>query len=89
MWLPILTFFAQGFEHSVVNMFVIPAGMFLHAPVSFGDWWIWNQIPVTLGNIFAGSLLTGLALYSTFGARPAAQKEASASEPELAGAVAQ
>src|SRR2546428_3851660 len=29
MWLPILTFFAQGFEHSVVNMFVIPAGMLL------------------------------------------------------------
>lgn len=24
MWLPILTFFAQGFEHSVVNMFLIP-----------------------------------------------------------------
>lgn len=23
MWLPILTFFAQGFEHSVVNMFLI------------------------------------------------------------------
>ena len=25
-WMPILIFFAQGFEHSVVNMFVIPAG---------------------------------------------------------------
>ena len=24
MWLPVLTFFAQGFEHSVVNMFLIP-----------------------------------------------------------------
>jgi formate transporter len=66
MWLPILTFFAQGFEHSIVNMFVIPAGMLLHAPVSFGNWWLWNQIPVTLGNILSGSLFTGLALYSTF-----------------------
>src|SRR5574337_1715242 len=45
MWLPILTFFAQGFEHSVVNMFVIPAGMIVGAHVSVGDWWLWNQVP--------------------------------------------
>jgi formate/nitrite transporter FocA (FNT family) len=70
MWLPILTFFAQGFEHSIVNMFVIPAGMLLHAPVSFGNWWLWNQIPVTIGNILSGSLFTGLALYSTYGVKP-------------------
>jgi formate/nitrite transporter len=83
MWLPILTFFAQGFEHSVVNMFVIPAGMLLHAPVTFGNWWLWNQIPVTLGNIVSGSLFTGLALYSTFGPRPA--REPAAEAPELVG----
>ncbi len=65
MWLPILTFFAQGFEHSVVNMFVIPAGMILGSSVSFTDWWVWNQIPVTLGNIFGGFVFTGLALYLT------------------------
>lgn len=65
MWLPILTFFAQGFEHSVVNMFVIPAGMMLGAPVTLGQWWMWNQIPVTLGNIAGGLLFTGLALYAT------------------------
>ncbi len=65
MWLPILTFFAQGFEHSVVNMFVIPAGMILGAQVSFADWWLWNQIPVTLGNVFGGFVFTGLALYTT------------------------
>ena len=76
MWLPILTFFAQGFEHSVVNMFVIPAGMMLHAPVSPGAWWLWNQIPVTLGNILSGSLFTGIALYSTFGAKRPSQQPA-------------
>ena len=65
MWLPILTFFAQGFEHSVVNMFVIPAGMLLGARVSFANWWLWNQIPVTLGNIAGGFVFTGLALYQT------------------------
>ena len=66
-WLPILVFFAQGFEHSVVNMFIIPAGMMMGAKVSLTDWWVWNQIPVTLGNIVGGLLFTGLALYATFG----------------------
>src|SRR5437016_6683981 len=70
MWLPILTFFAQGFEHSVVNMFAIPAGMLLGARVSVADWWIWNQLPVTLGNLVAGMVLTGFALYATHRKRP-------------------
>ena len=65
MWLPLLTFFAQGFEHSVVNMFVIPAGMILGAHVSVAEWWLWNQIPVTLGNIIGGLVFTGLALHAT------------------------
>jgi formate/nitrite transporter len=71
MWLPITIFFAHGYEHSIVNMFVIPAGMLLGAPVSMKQWWWWNQIPVTLGNILAGALLTGIALWYTYG-----QKEA-------------
>lgn len=65
MWLPILIFFAQGFEHAVVNMFVIPAGMMLGAEVSIADWWLWNQIPVTVGNMVSGFIFTGLALYVT------------------------
>lgn len=71
MWLPILTFFAQGFEHSVVNMFMIPTGILLGAKVSLSDWWIWNQIPVTIGNLVGGFLFTGLFLYWTY--RPAKQ----------------
>jgi len=66
MWLPILTFFAQGFEHSVVNMFLIPTGMMLGAKVSLGQWWLWNQLPVTLGNLVGGLLFTGLFLYWTY-----------------------
>lgn len=65
MWLPITTFFAHGYEHSVVNMFVIPAGKMFGAQVSVAQWWLWNQLPVTLGNIASGALLTGLALYFT------------------------
>lgn len=66
-WLPVFIFFAQGFEHAVVNMFVIPAGMLLGAKVTLQDWWISNQLPATLGNIIGGVVFTGLALYLTHG----------------------
>jgi formate/nitrite transporter len=65
-WLPIMAFVAMGFEHCVVNMFAIPAGIMLGAPVTVSQWLEWNQIPVTLGNIAGGMLLTGLALYVTY-----------------------
>jgi formate/nitrite transporter len=64
-YMPILIFFAQGFEHSVVNMFVIPTGMMMGAKITVGEWWLWNQIPVTLGNLLGGFIFTGLALYIT------------------------
>ena len=63
MWLPIMTFFALGFEHAIVNMFVIPAGMMFGANVSMSDWWIYNQIPVLLGNLVGGMIFTGFILY--------------------------
>lgn len=63
MWLPILIFFGQGFEHTVVNMFVVPAGMLLGANVSGMDWLVWSGIPVLLGNFAGGALFTGLLLY--------------------------
>ena len=69
-WLPISVFFAQGFEHSVVNMFIIPTGMLMGAKVTVGEWWIWNQIPVTLGNLVGGFIFTGLALYLTYRPKP-------------------
>ncbi|MEK3685301.1 formate/nitrite transporter family protein [Paenibacillus sp. FSL R10-2736] len=77
MWLPILTFFGQGFEHTVVNFFVIPAGMMLGANVSFADWWIWNGIPVLIGNFAGGLLFTGILLYlSQKSFKPGAASEA-------------
>ena len=33
-YMPVFIFFAQGFEHSVVNMFIIPTGMMMGAKVS-------------------------------------------------------
>jgi formate/nitrite transporter len=65
-WMPVFIFFAQGFEHSVVNMFIIPTGMMLGAKVTVADWWLWNQIPVTLGNVVGGFFFTGFALYWTY-----------------------
>ena len=73
-WLPIFVFFAQGFEHAVVNMFIIPTGMMLGAKVSVADWWLWNQIPVTLGNLVGGFVFTGLALYLTYKPAPAPER---------------
>lgn len=88
MWLPILTFFAQGFEHSVVNMFMMPAGMLFGANVNFGDWWLWNQIPVTLGNIVGGLVFTGAALYVTHRPKAEAEPAVPAAAPAPVGATA-
>ena len=77
-YMPVFIFFAQGFEHTVVNMFIIPTGMMMGAKVSLSDWWVWNQIPVTLGNLVGGGLFTGLALYVTY-ARKKTEQSVSAS----------
>jgi len=71
MWLPIMTFFALGYEHSVVNMFLIPSAMMLGAPISLAQALFWNLLPVTIGNLFAGAVLTGMALYATYPAAAA------------------
>lgn len=68
--IPIFIFFALGYEHAVVNMFVIPAGMLFGAKVTLSDWWITNQLIVTAGNIVGGLLFTGAAIYYTFGKKP-------------------
>lgn len=81
-WMPILIFFAQGFEHTVVNMFIIPAGMMLGAKVSLFDWVVWNLVPVTLGNLAGGFLFVSLALFMTFARKPAlAQQAAPLAQP--------
>jgi len=65
MWMPIMLFFYMVFEHSVVNMFLFPAGLMLHAPFSIMDYLIWNEIPTALGNLVGGLSFTGLTLYAT------------------------
>ncbi|MCC6574968.1 MAG: formate/nitrite transporter family protein [Planctomycetes bacterium] len=70
VWLPIAIFFALALEHSVVNMFVIPTGMFLGADISVAQWLIWNQLPVTLGNVVGGAALTGMLLHYSHNRHP-------------------
>lgn len=69
MWLPITVFFAHGYEHSVVNMYLIPSAMLLGEPITVSGWLLWNQIPVTIGNVLGGAVFTGLALYATHARR--------------------
>jgi formate/nitrite transporter FocA (FNT family) len=65
MWMPIMLFFAMGFEHSVVNMFLFPTAMLMGGNFSIMDYMIWNEIPTVLGNLVGGLAFTGLTLYST------------------------
>jgi len=65
MWLPIMLFFAMGFEHSVVNMFLFPVGIMLGADFTIVDYFAWNELPTVLGNLVGGLTFTGAAIYLT------------------------
>jgi formate/nitrite transporter len=65
MWMPIMVFFFMTFEHSIVNMFLFPAGLMLGGQFSLWDYLIWNEIPTVLGNLVGGLAFTGLTLYTT------------------------
>lgn len=74
---PITAFIAAGFEHSVANMYLIPVALLLKSfdPVfalstgldiralNWGDFFIKNLIPVSLGNIVGGILFVGLVYF--------------------------
>lgn len=67
---PITAFVTLGFEHSVANMFFIPAGllaqteiattMMVSEQLTIGGFFWHNLIPVTLGNMLGGSIFVGL-----------------------------
>jgi formate/nitrite transporter FocA (FNT family) len=67
---PITAFVALGCEHSVANMFFIPAGllaqteigttMLVSEQLTIGGFFWHNLIPVTLGNMLGGSIFVGL-----------------------------
>ena len=78
VFLPIMLFVLSGFEHSVANMYYIPAGLFaLSNPayaeqaselanigsLTWGNFFVNNLIPVTIGNIIGGMVLVGMAYW--------------------------
>src|ERR687891_169379 len=65
MWMPIMLFFAMTFEHSIVNMFLFPAGLLLGGKFTWFDYIFWNEIPTVVGNLVGGLAFTGLTLYAT------------------------
>ncbi len=69
LYFPVMVFVLCGFEHSVANMFFLPAGLFAAgrygaaAPeLTWGAVFLKNLLPVTAGNILGGAGL-GLALW--------------------------
>jgi len=79
-------FITSGFEHSVANMYYIPAGIFAKANAAYasasglsaealgalngGMFLVRNLLPVTLGNMLGGGLFVGVAYWFTY-LRPA------------------
>ena len=79
IFFPIFLFITSGFEHSVANMYYIPAGILakentLWATASglstealdaltWHSFFFQNLVPVTLGNIVGGGLLVGIAYF--------------------------
>ncbi|MBB6215807.1 formate/nitrite transporter [Anaerosolibacter carboniphilus] len=75
IFFPIWLFITSGFEHSIANMYYIPAGIMAKSNpawaeashlageklshLNWGTFIINNLIPVTLGNIVGGSLFVG------------------------------
>jgi len=58
IYFPIMTFVASGYEHSVANMYFLPAGLMAKGEFISGFFTIFNNlIPVTLGNIIGGLLI--------------------------------
>ena len=68
---PIFIFVLCGFEHSVANMYYIPAGIFLckNGELSWLSL-VQNLLPVTLGNLVGGCAL-GCILYLLYGRKSA------------------
>ncbi len=73
VYLPIMLFVLAGFEHSVANMYYVPAGLFAASAtgtaaegLTWGNFFINNLIPVTIGNIIGGALLVGVMYWAIY-----------------------
>jgi len=84
IWFPIMAFVSSGFEHSVANMYFIPAGIFTQgfvtdptkivASVNWVSMWTSNLIIVTIGNIVGALFFVGVLYWVAFRKEIAALK---------------
>ena len=58
IWFPVMIFVLIGLQHFVANMFIIPAGIFAGANVTWSQFFF-NMIPVFLGNVTGGAAFVG------------------------------
>lgn len=54
MWFPVMIFVLLGVQHFVANMFIIPAGIWAGANITWAEFFF-MMIPVFLGNVVGGS----------------------------------
>lgn len=59
-WFPVMLFVLCGYEHCVANMFFLPMGMMLNAPINLSQLVLNNLLPVTIGNFIGGGILVPL-----------------------------
>ena len=67
IWLPVSCFVSIGFEHSVANMFLLPAGLLSTTDITAETAFFHNLLPVTIGNAVSGSLFVGAAMSFLYG----------------------
>ena len=60
VFIPISSFVAMGFEHSIANMFFVPFGIYSGSEITFMTFLMKNLLPVTLGNIVGGAVMVGV-----------------------------
>lgn len=59
IWIPVMIFVTLGYEHSIANMFFVPAAIYAGADITWGDFILKNLIPATLGNFAGGAVFVG------------------------------
>lgn len=67
IWFPISTFVAIGLEHSVANLFIMPAALLMGCPLTLSGVLMKNIIPVLMGNAVAGALVVAGSYSYQFG----------------------
>ncbi len=61
---PITAFVAAGFEHCVANFYFVPLALFGGSgDVTWEEFWVRNELPVTLGNLVGGAGMVGLVYW--------------------------